>query len=202
MVLIRRSDYLSSYPRPCSDLRFRRFLAKELRARLAARSKLIIKEKQKADPQLDPRPRRRWWKTSASSLLHRSSTLHDKSDDETDSSGKKGRVQPHMIRRTDEKPRPINPSGWISQGRMPTVQAGLLESTRPKSSIGEQPAADPTVSQSPEPVHSQTSGQQSDDLDAESGSELEELSEIPRRGRRNQPISDSGTSPHRKFVLS
>lgn len=108
-----------------------------------------------------------------------------------------------MIRRTDEKPRPINPSGWISQDRMPTAQAGLLEPTRTGSSVVEQQPTGPGLSQhpQPEPIHSQLSGQQQNDLNAEFGSELEDLSEIPLRGRRNRRTSDSGTLPHRKFVF-
>ena len=106
-----------------------------------------------------------------------------------------------MIRRTDENPRPINPSGWISQGRMQTAQAGLMESTKSKSSTGEQQPASSKLSQSPKPIPSQLSDKRPDDLDAESESELEDLSEIPRRGRRNRRISDPGAFPHREFAL-
>lgn len=172
-------------------------MAKELRARLAAREKLV-KGKIKVNPVPNSPAPRKWWRTPISSLLHRSNTLHD---DETDSDrpskrNQSRRVQPHMIRRTDERPRPINPSGWISQGRMSTAQAGLVEPTRSESSIGEQQPADPTLSQSPE-----LDRPQQPHPDTGSKSELENLSEILRRGRRSLRISDPGSLSHRKFTL-
>lgn len=194
------------YPLTLIPPRFRKFLAKELRARLIARGKLV-KEKQKASPTLNPHVPERWWRTPISSLLHRTNTPHDGRDDETDSDpstqkkDQNRRLQPHMIRRTDEKPRPINPSGWISQGRMPTAQPGLMESTRSKASTQEHQPTGPSLSQPPEPAHSQLFDQQPNEPDAESGSELEDLSEIPRRGRHSRRVSDPGTFPHRKFVL-
>jgi hypothetical protein len=87
-----------------------------------------------------------------------------------------------MIRRIDDKPKLVNPSGWISEGRMPTAQeATLVESgsTRSRSSIREPEPINPTLVQSPEPIHSQPSGQQPNDLEVESESELEDLNEYP-----------------------
>jgi hypothetical protein len=111
---------------------------------------------------------------------------------------KNRRVRPqYMIQRIDEKPKPINPSGWVSQDRMPIAQAGLLrsQSTRPRPPIIEQLPTNSTFSQSPEHIHSQPSGQQSNDSDAESGSELEDLSEVPRRGRYGREALSSLTPP-------
>ena len=76
-----------------------------------------------------------------------------------------------------------------------------MESTKSKSSTGEQQPASSKLSQSPKPIPSQLSDKRPDDLDAESESELEDLSEIPRRGRRNRRISDPGAFPHREFAL-
>ena len=159
-----------------------------------------IEEERKANPQLNPHARRRWWKTPISTLLHRSTTLQDESDSETDSSRKNRRVRPDMIRRIDDRPKLVNPSGWISEGRMPTAQEGLVESrsTRSGSSIRELEPTNPTLARSSGPIYSQPSGQQPGDLEAESESELEDLNQIPPRGRRNRRISDSGTFPHRK----
>ena len=173
---------------------------------MTARDKRIAEER-KANPELNPQARRRWWKSPISTLLHRTPTLHDESDHETDSthSSKRGhknrRVRPDMIRRVDDKPKLVNPSGWISEGRMLSAQqGGLVESglSRSRSSIGEPEPANPTLVQSPEPIHSQPSGQQLNDPGAESESDLEDLSKIPRRGRRNRRISDPGGFPHRK----
>lgn len=110
------------------------------------------------------------------------------------------RLRPDMIRRIDDKPKLINPSGWISEGRMPTAQEGLVESepTRSRSSIREPVPTNPTPAQSPGPIHSQLSGQQSNDLEAESESELEDLNQIPPRGRTNRRVSDPGAFPHSK----
>lgn len=171
---------------------------------MTARDKLI-KEKRKADPELNPPTHRKWW-TPISSLLHRSNTLHDESEDGSDPSpspkkSKNLRVQPHMIRRVDEKPKPINPSGWLSQGRMPIAQAGLVESEsiRSKSSItGQQPT---NSAQAPEPTHSHSSGQRSNDFDVESESDLENPSKIPRRGGVTRRVSDLGEFPHRKPII-
>jgi len=206
MVLIRRSDhqqilFLALYP----DARSRHFLAKELRFRLTARDRRI-EEERKADGRSNPHARRRWWRTPISTLLHRSTTLHDESDNETVSSRsskenhKNRRVRPDMIRRIDDKPKLVNPSGWISEGPTPTAQENLVESgsTRSRSLIREPEPANPAFVQSPGPIHSQLSSQRPDDLEAESESELEDLGEIPPRGRHNRRISDPGAFPHRK----
>ena len=107
-----------------------------------------------------------------------------------------------MIRRVDDKPKLVNPSGWISEGRMLTTQqsANLVESgsTRSGSSIREPGPTNPTLVESPGPIHPHPSGRQLTDSEAESESELEDLSEIPRRGRRNRRVSDPGGFPHRK----
>lgn len=107
-----------------------------------------------------------------------------------------------MIRRMDDKPQPVNPSGRISEGRMLTVQEGgdqvESESIRSRSSIREPEPTNPTLAQSPGPIHSQLSDQQTNDSGAESESELEDLNEIPPRGRRNRRVSDPGAFPHRK----
>ena len=202
MVLIRRFDYhrilfLASYPNAHS----RHFLAKELRYRLTGRDKHI--EEPNPDPQLNPHVRRRWWKTPISTLLHRSTTLHDESDNESDTSKedrKNRRVRPDMIRRIDDKPKLINPSGWISEGRMPTAREGLVEPTRSGSPIKEPVPTNSTLPRSPGPIHSQLSGQRSNDLEAESESELEDLTQIPPRGRTNRRVSDPGAFPHRKYA--
>ena len=156
--------------------------------------------------------RRRWWRFPFSTLLHRSATLHDESDHETDSTrsskknNKNRRVRTDMIRRIDDKPKLVNPSGWISEGRMPTGTAregdnlAEREPTRSRSSITEPEPIDPTLSQSPEPTHPQLPDQQASGSEAESESELEDLSEIPRRGRHNRRVSDPGAFPHRKSV--
>ena len=166
---------------------------------MAARDRLI-NEKRKANPDLDPHARRKLWKSRVSSLLRRSDTLHE-GDDESDSSRSRKkklehrRVQPHMIRRTDEQPRPVNPSGWISQGGTSIPQASLMKSRSngSKSSIrGQQPNS--SFPQNQEPAHSQPSGQRQNDLEVGSESELEDLNEIPRRGRS----TDLG---NRKLVL-
>jgi hypothetical protein len=206
MVLIRRFDhhriiFLASDPNAHS----RHFLAKELRSRLTGRDRYIDKER-KADPQLNPHARRRWWRTPFPTLLHRSATLHDESDNETDSSKenhKNRRVRPDMIRRIDDRPKLINPSGWISEGRMPTALEGLVESesTRSRSSIREPVPTNSILAQSPGPTHSQLSGQSNyNDLEAESESGLEDLNQIPPRGRTNRRVSDPGAFPHRKCV--
>jgi hypothetical protein len=157
----------------------------------------------------NPKPRWGWWRTLISTLLHPSITLRDENGDETESSHsseeeqKNRRVRTHMIRRIDDKPKLVNPSGWISEGRLPVAQEGLVESGS-ISSIREQQQQQPTdltLAQSPELTHLQPSNQQSNDSEAESESELEDLSEIPRRGRANRRVPDSGTFPHRKFVL-
>jgi len=207
MVLIRRSDYhsilfLASYP----DAGSRHFLAKELRFRLTGGDERIKQVRQDI-PQPNPHVRRRWWKTPLSSLLHRSTTFHDENDNETDSSHsskekrKNRRVRPDMIRRIDDRPKLINPSGWISEGRMPTAQEGLVESrsTRSRPSLREPEPTIPTLVQSPGPFHSQPSSQQPDVLEVESESELEDLNQIPPRGRRNRRVSDPGAFQHRKF---
>jgi len=105
-----------------------------------------------------------------------------------------------MIRRVDDKPKPVNPSGWISEGRMLTTQQGgnLVESG--STSIRESEPINPTLVQSPGPTYSQSSGQQLNDSDAESESELEDLNEIHRRGRLNRRVSDPGGFPHREPV--
>ena len=203
MVLIRRFDhheilFLASYP----EIYSRHFLAKELRHRLTTRDK-HIEEKRKANPQLNVHPRRRWWRNQISSLFHRSTTLHDESDDETDSSKenhKNRRVRPDMIRRIDDKPKLINPSGWISEGRMPTARENLMESEsiRSKSSTKEPEPTNPTLVHSSETTHPQPSHQQQSGLDAVSESELEDLNQIPPRGRTNQRVSDSETFPYRE----
>jgi len=208
MVLIRRFDHHSTLflvPRP--DAHSRHFLAKELRFRLTARDKRI-EEERKAHPELNHHARRRWWKSPISTLLHRSPTLHDESDHETDStrSSKKNhknrRVRPDMIRRIDDKPKLVNPSGWISEGRTLTTQRGghMVESgsTRSRSSIRGPEPTNPTLVQSPEPIYSQPSIRQPNDSGVESESELEDLNEIPRRGRLNRRISDPGGFSHRK----
>ena len=94
----------------------------------------------------------------------------------------------------------VNPSGWISEGRMPTAQEGLVESgsTKSRSSVGEPDPASSTLAQLPGPNHSQQSGQHPDDSEAESESELEDLNQIPPRGRHNRRVSDPGAFPHRK----
>jgi len=203
MVLIRRFDhhkilFLTPYPNAHS----RNFLAKELRSRLTERDR-HIEEERNADPQSNLHARRRWWRTPFSTLLHRSNTLHDESDNETDSSKenqKNRRVRPDMIRRIDDKPKLVNPSGWISEGRMPTAREGLVESesTRSGPSIREPVPTNSTLTQSPGPIHSQPSGQQSNDSEAESESELEDLNQIPTRGRTNRRVSDPGAFPHCK----
>ncbi|KAF9782414.1 cation transport protein-domain-containing protein [Thelephora terrestris] len=168
----------------------RRFLAKELRARLAARDKST---QRKANPELNPHTHRRWW-SSIPSLLHRSNTLHDQTDGSDSSRSSKNRpIQPDMIRRVDEKPKPINPSGWISQGRLPIATAGLVESEsiRSRSSTREQ-----QLTQSPEPIPDpHSSGRRSNDIDElESGPEV--LNGIPRRERSLRCVSDLGEFPH------
>lgn len=203
MVLIRRFDhheilFLATYP----DVYFRHFLAKELRYRLTPRDKRI-KEQRGTDPRLNPHPRRRWWGTRFPSLFHRSATLHDESDDGTDSSKenhKSRRVRPDMIRRIDDRPKLINPSGWISEGRMQTAQENLVdpEPIRPRSPTREPEPTNPTPVQPPETTHLQPSHQQQSDLDAESGSELEDLNQSPPRGRTNRRVSGSGAFPHCK----
>jgi len=155
---------------------------------LAARDRLI-NEKRKANPDLERRARRKWWKSRVSSLLRRSDTLHE-GDDESDSSRSRKkksehrRVQPHMIRRTDEQPRPVNPSGWISQGGTSIPQASLVKSRSngSKSPIrGQKPNS--SFSQNSGSIHSQPSGQRPNDSEVESESELEDLNESPRHGR-------------------
>ena len=162
-----------------------------------------IQEERKADPQFNPHPRRRWWRTQFSSLFHRSATLHDESDDETDSSKenhKSRRVRPDMIRRIDDKPKLINPSGWISEGRMPTAQENPVESEsiKSRSPTKEPEPTNPTSGQPPQITHLQPSHQQQSDLDGESGSELEDLNQLPPRSRTNRRVSDSGAFPYRK----
>ena len=183
------------------DARPRHFLAKELRSRLTASGKLI-EEERKTNPGLHSRARRRWWRAPISTLLHRSNTLHAETNDETDphrssKKHKNRRVRPHMIHRIDEKPKLINPSGLVNQDRMPIAQTGLLgsQSTSPRLPIIEQPPTDSTFSQSPEHTHSQPFVQQSKDSDAESGSELEDLNEAPRRGRRGREALSSLIPP-------
>lgn len=180
--------------------RFRRFLAKELRARLNARDKLI-KDESRATPELDPRPRGRWWRTPISTLIRRSNTSHDGSNGRPGSSrsSKKNRqIRPHMIRRTDEKPRPINPSGWPSRGSVPVTQTGLVESNSTR--IGEQPT-DSQRAQPTQPIHSQTSHRGLGDSGAESESGSDELSEIPRYRRATRRVSDLGETSLGKFML-
>lgn len=198
-LIITKTLFLVHYP----NARSRHFLAKELRFRLTARDERI-KEERKARPELNPRARRRWWRSPISTLLHRSTTLRDEIGHETDSSHsskknhKNRRVRPDMIRRIDDKPKLVNPSGWISEGPPLAAQEGgnLAESgsTRSRSSIREPGPTNPNpiLVQSPESIHSQPSGQRSNDSEAESESELEDLNEIPRRGRRNRRISDPG----------
>jgi hypothetical protein len=167
-------------------------------------------EKPNARPGSNPHPRRKWWRSPISTLLHRSATLRDESDDESDSirsskeNHKNRRVRPDMIRRVDDKPKLLNPSGSISEGRMVTVQEGgtPVESvpTRSRSSIRESQPANPTSVQSPESILSQPSDQQPNDLEAGSESEPEDLNEITHRGRRNRRVSGSGTFPHRKSL--
>ena len=167
-----------------------------------------IQEERKARPELNSQPRRRWWRSPFSTLLHRSPTLHDESDHETDSTHsskknhKKRRVRPDMIRRMDDKPQLVNPSGWISEGRTMTTQEGgnpvQSGSARSTSSIRELEPTNPTLAHSPKPIHSQLSDQQTNGSEAGSESELEDLSEIPRRGRHNRRVSDPGAFPHRK----
>ncbi|KAF9650993.1 TrkH-domain-containing protein [Thelephora ganbajun] len=145
----------------------RYFLAKELRSRLTARDERI-EERRKAIAKSNTHTHRRWWKTPISSLLHRTTTLHDESGDETDSSPsskenhKNRRVRPDMIRRLDDKPKLINPSGWISKGRMPAAQEGPAESgsTRPRSSIREQEPTHSASVQLPGSVRPQPPPQQ------------------------------------------
>ena len=194
--------FLAPYP----DAHPRRFLAKELHSQLTARD-LLVKEERKANPELSPHTHRKWWRTPISTLLQRSNTFHGESDDEADlnrssKKQKNQRVEPHMIRRIDENPKPINPSGWISQGRVPVPQADLVEpeSIRSKSSIIDQPT-NSTLVESPEPTNPQPSGQQLNDSDAESGSGLEDLSEIPHPGKRNRHVTGLGAFQHRKFAL-
>ena len=194
---------------PHPDAHSRHFLAKELRSRLTARDKRI-EEERKAHPELNPHTRRRWWKSPISTLLHRSATLHDETDHETDSthSSKKHhrnrRVRPDMIRRVDDKPKLVNPSGWISEGRTLTTQRGgnLVESgsTRSRSSTRGPEPTNPTLVQSPQPTYSQSSIHQPNDSGVESESELEDLNEIPRRGRLNPRVSDPGGFSHRKYA--
>ena len=143
--------------------------------------------------------RRRWW-SPISTLLRRNTTLQEESADETDSTRsskenhKNRRVRPNMIRRMDDKPKLVNPSGRISEGRMPTAQHGgnLADSgsTKSGSSIRES-----------EPVQSQPSVQQPNDSEPEPESELEEINDVPRRGRLNRRVSNSGALPHRKPLL-
>lgn len=168
---------------------------------MTARGKLI-EEERKTNPELDSRTHKKWWRAPISTLLHRSNTLHAETNDETDPNRsskkhKNRRVRPHMIHRIDEKPKLINPSGLVNQDRMPIAQTGLLgsQSTRPRPPIIEQPPTDSTFSQSPEHTHSQPSVQQSKDSDAESGSELEDLSEVPRRGRCGREALSSLSPP-------
>ena len=163
-----------------------------------------IEEERKVDPELNLHPRRRWWRTPISALLHRSTTLHDESDNESDSSKenrKNRRIQPEMIRRMNDEPKLINPSGWVSEGRMPTAQEGLVESLsiRSRSSIREPEPTNPTLVQQPGPILSQPSGQQPNDLEAESESELEDLNQVPPHGRTHRRVSDSDAFPHGEF---
>jgi hypothetical protein len=215
MVLIRRFDHHEIlFLALCPDARFRHFLAKELRSRLTARDRRI-EEERKARPESNGRARRRWWRSPVSTLLRRTATLHDESDNETDSirsskeNQKNRRVRPDMIRRIDDRPMLVNPSGRISEGRMLTVQEGGTPvesgSTRSRSSIRssvrELQSTNPRLVQSPEPVHSQPSGQQPNGSEVESESELDDINEITHRGRLNRRISDTGALPHRKSVL-
>ena len=165
-----------------------------------------IEEERKVDPELNLHPRRRWWRTPISALLHRSTTLHDESDNESDSSKenrKNRRIQPEMIRRMNDEPKLINPSGWVSEGRMPTAQEGLVESLsiRSRSSIREPEPNSPTFVQQPGPILSQPSGRQPSELEVESKSELEDLSSILPLGRTtDRHISESGSLPYSKFT--
>lgn len=57
-------------------------------------------------------------------------------EDQVEEEAKKGdgtairKLRPDMIRRMDDAPKLVNPSGWVSEGRAPSLRKGSVSSTR------------------------------------------------------------------------
>lgn len=101
------------------------------------------------------------WPRRVTSLFHRRSALsvvpEDIRDTQNPAEHHNGdiaqRLKPHMIRRMDDPPKLVNPSGWISEGRtMPSKRASTISARRSQvldeSSL--QPASPNTLSSSPQ----------------------------------------------------
>ncbi len=78
------------------------------------------------------------------------------------------KLRPDMIRRMDDAPKPINPSGWVTEDKVPPLRIAASRSTRSRSSRGEdqnldsssqpqRPSRDP-LQRPPEALKSGSSG--------------------------------------------
>jgi hypothetical protein len=63
-----------------------------------------------------------WWKRTLLHLFPRHSKDGDNSSIREAKRGDNRRVRTEMIRRMDEAPKLVTPSGFLSEGRLPTVQ--------------------------------------------------------------------------------
>ncbi|KZT01449.1 uncharacterized protein LAESUDRAFT_731151 [Laetiporus sulphureus 93-53] len=65
-----------------------------------------------------------WWRRALESLLPRNTrSINSRESVESSSRDARGGLRTDMVRRTDDAPRLVNPSGWISEGR-PEVATG------------------------------------------------------------------------------
>ncbi|ETW74843.1 potassium transporter [Heterobasidion irregulare TC 32-1] len=82
------------------------------------------------------------WRSRISTLLRRGSRLSDVEEKTDEEDTRKGggnesrKLRPDMIRRMDDAPKLVNPSGWISEGRSDPMNAVAED--------GSQPPAEPT----------------------------------------------------------
>lgn len=119
------SARLSAITTPAHFCDHRHFLAKELKARMAERREQRIAAGLESDKEVIVIP---WWKQAILSALSRKSSRSDDQisaddDSSTKESKRAGgtRLRTDMIRRMDDAPKLVTPSGFLSEGRMTTV---------------------------------------------------------------------------------
>uniref|UniRef100_A0A8H7Y882 Potassium transport protein n=1 Tax=Psilocybe cubensis TaxID=181762 RepID=A0A8H7Y882_PSICU len=118
-------------------------------------------------------------------------------EDQVEEGAKKGdgnairKLRPDMIRRMDDAPKLVNPSGWVSEGRAPSIRKGSVSSTRLQLK---------TIS-SPSDPNSDSDGDRADSQNRDIVIDFVEPPRRPRRlsdpGHPSRPNSPTSTKMHR-----
>lgn len=84
------------------------------------------------------------------SVVAEESSEHSTPDQRSTGNGIIRKLRPDMIRRMDDAPKPVNPSGWVTEDKAPSLRNGVpARSTRSKSRVEDSDQANGSLPMTP-----------------------------------------------------